>query len=482
MEVSNRDLAFEFFAGVIVALVFTQLIIPAFMQFMIQRELVTQIEEGKLPFPFHMFGPHSLKTTIARLAPDAVPYLTDEVISTVHTTVQTKYNLQIKAAVEGISSDEEMVAYLKDSGLLEELGLDETPTLQRLRSMNYSKYYFEPLANSTQYYPNTPPVGVRLPAEYEPIGAVLVSWPVYYEPGAIWDVHTSLVGNITSDAEAWILVPNKYWQKGIHLYLSEKGVDLSNVTFFHIPSNGVWTRDYGPTTVIGANNSSAFIWNPYIIDGVPYSKSDVEVGTTLGLYLDVPVYRLPIVIEGGNIISDGKGTIMVMDSVLTNNADIDQSHLESIMEDYYGAKRLIILPEAPGELCGHIDLIVKFVDEDTLLVAQAPVDHKWHDSLESIADQLENITAANGKNYEVIRVLISSTTDETAEWSYINSLTLNSKVLVPIYGTPEDEQALELYRQAMPEYEIIGINDSIYPIGAIHCQTKEIPLAATNNY
>ncbi|WP_353087716.1 agmatine deiminase family protein, partial [Flavobacterium sp.] len=59
-------------------------------------------------------------------------------------------------------------------------------------------------------------------------------------------------------------------------------------------------------------------------------------------------------------------------------------------------------------------------------------------------------------------------------WSYINSLTLNGSVIITVFGVSEDIVALDAYRQAMPNYKIIGINFSKYPVGSVHCQTKEM--------
>ena len=62
--------------------------------------------------------------------------------------------------------------------------------------------------------------------------------------------------------------------------------------------------------------------------------------------------------------------------------------------------------------------------------------------------------------------------------AYTNSLILNNKVLVPQYGISEDIQALEVYRQAMPGYEVIGFDEALgnpwYGEDALHCRTMGI--------
>jgi agmatine deiminase len=65
--------------------------------------------------------------------------------------------------------------------------------------------------------------------------------------------------------------------------------------------------------------------------------------------------------------------------------------------------------------------------------------------------------------------------------SYTNALTVNHRVLVPVYGFPDrDAAALAVYRQVMPDHEIIGINAHIAANagGTVHCLTMQIPAAS----
>jgi hypothetical protein len=61
--------------------------------------------------------------------------------------------------------------------------------------------------------------------------------------------------------------------------------------------------------------------------------------------------------------------------------------------------------------------------------------------------------------------------------SYLNSLTVNGKVLVPLWNEPEDDTAQIIYQQLLPTYDIVGINCSSMSGwgGAIHCITMQAP-------
>jgi agmatine deiminase len=60
--------------------------------------------------------------------------------------------------------------------------------------------------------------------------------------------------------------------------------------------------------------------------------------------------------------------------------------------------------------------------------------------------------------------------------SYTNSLTVNGRVLVPIFRVPQDSRALAVYQSALPEFEIIPVDCSRAANGggAVHCLTKEV--------
>jgi agmatine deiminase len=120
-------------------------------------------------------------------------------------------------------------------------------------------------------------------------------------------------------------------------------------------------------------------------------------------------------------------------------------------------------------------MVVKFVDKNTLMVIESDISYKWYQDFENIAKELSETKSIDGNNYKIIRLRMPKTDDESVNfWSYINSLTLNGSVIIPVFGVTEDIAALDAYRKAMPSYKIIGIDFSKYPVGSVHCQTKEM--------
>jgi agmatine deiminase len=132
---------------------------------------------------------------------------------------------------------------------------------------------------------------------------------------------------------------------------------------------------------------------------------------------------------------------------------------------------------------GHVDVFVKLATPDTVLVTE-PRSIVNGRRLAEAAEVLRASRNAAGCSYRVVTL---PSVPAYCNWgvsriwpSYTNALTVNQRVLVPTYGLPErDAAALAVYRQVMPDHEIIGVNARIAANagGTIHCLTMQIPAA-----
>jgi agmatine deiminase len=443
------------------------------IRWQVERQAIEYFVRNDVSMPFQTFTTSTYGNLIGNAVPWARRYLDEGVVARLEKAVREAYAYRYEASTKGLVSGEDIAEYLRTTGLLGGMGLSREEVLERLSALDPSATALAPMRPFTTAYMDRPPgTPVRLPAEFEPIESVLVSFPILYP--SQWKTHAALIAAIAAEATAVVLVPDESWHKAVLLYLLRDGLDLGNVRFAYVKTDDVWIRDYGPTNVM-AGGGRAFIWNNYYERYTSYAKLSADAASELGRYYDVPVHRVPLVVEGGNIITDGKGTVVMFDSVLANNPDYDVERLRKVMEKYYGSDRLILLPSLEGELTGHVDMVVKFVDEDTLMVAESEESFRWHRDFEAIAGMLSGTKSSSGRNYEVIRVKVASGGKDPARfWSYINSVTVNGSVIVPVFGTKEDALALDLYGKAMPGYKVVGIDMSDYPVGSVHCQTKEI--------
>jgi len=112
----------------------------------------------------------------------------------------------------------------------------------------------------------------------------------------------------------------------------------------------------------------------------------------------------------------------------------------------------------------HVDCWAKFLDPTTILVKKVSPGHPSYDSLNLRAEFLATQISSWGRPYTVIRIDCPSGT------AYTNSIILNNKAFVPLFGVAEDTTALRIYQEAMPGYEILGFYGSWYENDAIHCR------------
>jgi hypothetical protein len=133
----------------------------------------------------------------------------------------------------------------------------------------------------------------------------------------------------------------------------------------------------------------------------------------------------------------------------------------------------------------HIDCALKVVDEETLIITRTPTTHNTYGYHEALAQAASQTLTAYGRPYTIYRVDIPVWKGGTANGSlanYANTLIVNSKVFVPLFGVPEDQAALDVYHEAMPGYEVTGYEfvSGSWPMGswesfdALHCRTHQV--------
>lgn len=320
----------------------------------------------------------------------------------------------------------------------------------------------------------------RLPAQWEKMESVIVAWSTFYPK--LWSLHAELVEAIAPVAEVTVIVPAPMWANGVWAYLKHRDRLKENsgrVRFMVCPVDDIWIRDYGPIVAHGADGGRIVLDTIYDhLPKYPQSRDDA-MPLYWGQAECLPVYRLNLHTEGGNIWTDGAGTLLMTERIFEENNKLTRQTLEAYLHQVFDFKKIIYTPRMRYETTGHIDLLLKLANQDTVLISDSNV--PYTDELRTTAEIFRKSTNADGQPYNVLKL---PTPPLYRNWffypirrSYTNSLTINGRVLVPVYDLTTDEQALRTYEQAMPDHEIIpihckvGINGG----GSVHCLTKEIP-------
>jgi agmatine/peptidylarginine deiminase len=273
-------------------------------------------------------------------------------------------------------------------------------------------------------------------------------------------------------SKLYIIVGSSGEQSSITNYLQNNGIPLDSVVFYIWPRNSVWSRDYGSWFMREQDNNEGivdFIYNR------PRPQDDT-IPWRIGQAWGISVYGSPVEHAGGNFMVDGLGTGFASTLIYEENPSYTSEQIDSLMLEYSGLEQFIVLQKMNIEYTGHIDLWTKILNDTLVMVGEYAPGHANYDLLNDNADSITRCKNREGYPYRVVRMPMPWSTSN-APPSYLNSLFVNNKVLVPLWNEPEDDTALFIYEQALPDHEIVGIDCSSMSGsgGAIHCITIQAP-------
>ena len=318
-----------------------------------------------------------------------------------------------------------------------------------------------PASNSRNFTPTDPPEGfVRNVAEFDQMQAVLVRYP--------FGVPVSLIQQMAENDTVITLVANAAEQNTVTGIYQNNSVDLNHCKFLYVQTDSYWVRDYGPWFVFNGD------LHPGIVD-FPYNRprpNDNNVPAAVAAFLGIDLYGMNLTTTGGNYMCSGMGQAASTDLVYDENPSYSHAQIDTLIKNYLGNDPYHVTIDPLGLYIKHIDCWGKFLAPDKILIGQVPFSDPRYGDFEMVAAYYANQTSSWGDKYKVYRVYTPGTSPGTP---YSNSLILNNKVFVPITGSPWDTAALNVYKQAMPGYQIIGVpyNDWMNT-DALHCRTKGV--------
>lgn len=321
-----------------------------------------------------------------------------------------------------------------------------------------------------------------LPAEFERQDAVLITWDPNDE--GMQQAVVDVVGSAWHDVNFYMLVPNVAAEAEAMRALRAVGVPRRAVKFLYVPTDSVWTRDFGPQVVLQRDGSSQMVDCDY---GHGDRVGDDLVPAAIAPNLGMRTLRPPITADGGNIQTNGRGLALTTSSLIEHNADrgYTADEVARVFRDYYGITDLVFLEPLEGESTGHVDMFAVFVSADTVLVGkyehdQDPVNAEL---LDRNAARLERVRGPGGP-LRVIRVPMPPR-DEKVWRTYTNVLFANGTLLVPKYPGVDPHghaTAVATYRRLLPQWRVVGIDCSrlIEWGGALHCMTMNLARVPAN--
>jgi agmatine deiminase len=338
-------------------------------------------------------------------------------------------------------------------------------------------------------------LGYTFPAEWYRHTATWLSWPHKEAswPGKIQTVYSPYARFIKAVSEGELVcinVADAAMEDFAKEQLIKESVDLNKILFYHHPTNDAWCRDHGPAFLINpkADNKKVIVdwgYNAWGDKYPPYDLDDV-IPTLIGEKYKIPVYHPGIVMEGGSVEFNGKGTILTSTACLLNpnrNPNLNQAQIEQYLFDYYGAEQVLWVSEGivGDDTDGHIDDIVRFVNEDTVVtVVEQNKSDENYGLLQQNLKELKAMRLINGKPLNIIELPIPSAIvyeGQRLPASYANFYISNAAVVVPTYRDKNDTKALDILTSCFPDRKVVGIDstDVIWGLGSWHCLSQQEP-------
>ncbi len=323
---------------------------------------------------------------------------------------------------------------------------------------------------------------LRACAENEPALGTLIAFPTL--------LPDNLLVELAEDDLLYVNIDDAQNQAVADAAMRSMGVNMANVRYIDAPTEDFYTRDYGsPQVFFPGGHAYVDPW----FDSYAYQAGDGGKVTFSSLmpdndaspegiadYLGVPYINFPARLVGGNIDFDGLGKAFCTRVLVDENRakGFKPKRFRKLMDWFYGVRHLMVMPNF--ELYGiqHVDCVLKVLDAETLVVTQVPVTHPTYAMHEAVFRKAKQMKTAFGRPYVIHRIqtpVFNSWIPQSTA-NYANTLILNGKILVPLFNLPQaDAAALDVYREAMPGYEVIGFPyNRWFSFDSLHCRTHQV--------
>ncbi len=309
-----------------------------------------------------------------------------------------------------------------------------------------------------------PTVGYRVPAQFEPVQAVVMTWAGYADTLRGISVAAAAAG-----AQVWMVGGPS----------SIAGVPADHYKALPFGFNSIWARDYGPVGINEATNTLGIVDTTYRHHAV--RRDDDAVSCRLADSVGAECHPTNLILDGGNYMTDGRGNAFLTKRVYDWNSSMNKEEVDGLLKQYLGATTVHTVDYAkdasgqPADGTGHLDMFAKIIADCKVVVVQTQ-NEPYKTVTDKAAAYFANLPCGSG-NYEVTRV--KGWTVGRTWYTYSNALMVNKAIILPSYDNraAENAEAIETYKRLLPGYTVTGVNteELIRLGGSIHCITKDIP-------
>ncbi|WP_196842216.1 agmatine deiminase family protein [Arthrobacter sp. CAN_A1] len=265
------------------------------------------------------------------------------------------------------------------------------------------------------------------------------------------------------------------------------------ITVESVPLDDAWLRDSGPTFTHrrdGSVEAVDWIFNGWGAQDWAEWGKDEKVGQKVADLAEIPVTRSFLVNEGGGFHVDGRGAVLLTETVQLDpgrNPAVTKETVEAEIHARLGTRTAIWLPRGLTRdytefgTRGHVDIVAAFTAAGTVLLhRQDNPDHPDYDVTRLLRSTLESAVDADGNQLVIVDVPAPTTIregDDFVDWSYINHYVANDVVVVCAFDDPNDAVAANILAEAYPgrTIELVDARHIFAFGGGIHCITQQQP-------
>lgn len=315
--------------------------------------------------------------------------------------------------------------------------------------------------------------------------AIALAWPF---PSGDWRAnlaqaqrcYAEMVSAFSQVVPVWLLVHPSVDIDSVKSALAQLNTESANVEFIHsINYNDTWMRDYGPLSC-----STGYIQFEFNGWGGKYSApDDNQVPNFLANWLGQVPRACSLVCEGGGLETNGEVLLVNQDCIVDDarNLGSTQATMAMALQEWLGVESIEWLKNIQltgDDTDGHIDTIARFVAPSKVIYSGKNPNHPDAQALERLDEQLSSIAARrHWQLFALPTPQYNSLIDgRMLPATYANFLICNKHIFVPIYGLPEDNEALEIISEACPDWTIIPVRCEalLEQHGSLHCATMQI--------
>ena len=340
-------------------------------------------------------------------------------------------------------------------------------------------------------------LGYHMPAEWEPHAGTWFSWPrpdgISF-PGkyeTVPPVYAELIRHLVAVEDVNINVWDATMEATVRALLTKHGTPLERVGFHHFPAYEPWCRDHGPIFLVrerGGRHERAIVDWGYNAWGGKYPPFDLDdaVPQHVARLRGLPLFSPGIVMEGGALEVNGRGSLLTTKSCLLNpnrNPHLTQPQIEQFLRAYLGVHHIIWLGDGitGDDTDGHVDDLSRFISPTTIVTVmeENPADEN-HTPLRQNLDLLRAARDQDGRSFRIVELPMPRRLEHEGQRlpaSYANFYIANGLVLVPTFRDPNDGKVLEILRREFTGRRVVGVDSTelIWGLGSFHCISQQEP-------